>query len=305
MRIGGCWRCNVSPSAEEASRFHRCWQAWGDHLPLEVVVSPYRATLAPLANYIEALYRARSIDRRPFMLRLIALVISNGLADSFNPSTVGPALYLASGTRPRRRLAQFTCGVFAGYFAGGAVIALGPGQLLLSLVPHPGATARYIAETAAGVVMLIAAAFVWRDRQNLSRHELPSPRTEGKSNALLGATITAVELPTAFPYFAAITAIVGSGFGPGRQLILLALYNICFVAPLFAIIVTLTVARDGSERILARTRDLLQRHWPALLAGLALLAGAFVTLLGTTGLAGAGHGSVARASRRLRRILSH
>jgi amino acid transporter len=50
---------HVSPSEEEAERFQRSWQAWGDHLPLEVVVSPYRATVAPLANYIAALHRQR------------------------------------------------------------------------------------------------------------------------------------------------------------------------------------------------------------------------------------------------------
>ncbi|MGO9793815.1 MAG: APC family permease [Solirubrobacteraceae bacterium] len=48
---------HVSPSTDEANRFHHYWQAWGDHLPLEIVVSPYRATLAPLANYIEVLHR--------------------------------------------------------------------------------------------------------------------------------------------------------------------------------------------------------------------------------------------------------
>jgi hypothetical protein len=83
------------------------------------------------------------------------------------------------------------------------------------------------------------------------------------------------------------------------------LYNVCFVLPLIMIIVTLTVAGDQAERILARTRDLLQKHWPALLAGLALLAGVFVTLLGATGLASRGHGSVARLSRRFRRIVHH
>jgi amino acid transporter len=50
---------HVSPTEEEAERFTRLWQAWGDHLPLEVVVSPYRATVAPLANYIAALHRQR------------------------------------------------------------------------------------------------------------------------------------------------------------------------------------------------------------------------------------------------------
>jgi amino acid transporter len=50
---------HVSPTEEEAARFTSSWRAWGDHLPLEVVVSPYRATVAPLANYIAALHRQR------------------------------------------------------------------------------------------------------------------------------------------------------------------------------------------------------------------------------------------------------
>jgi amino acid transporter len=50
---------HISPTDDEATRFKRTWKAWGDHLPLEVVVSPYRATVAPLANYIEALHRQR------------------------------------------------------------------------------------------------------------------------------------------------------------------------------------------------------------------------------------------------------
>ncbi len=50
---------HISPSPDEAERFRRYWKIWGDHLPLEIVASPYRATLAPLANYIEALHRQR------------------------------------------------------------------------------------------------------------------------------------------------------------------------------------------------------------------------------------------------------
>ena len=49
----------------------------------------------------------------------------------------------------------------------------------------------------------------------------------------------------------------------------------------------------------------MQTHWPKLVAALALLAGTFVALLGATGLIGAGHGSAARAARRLRRLISH
>ena len=50
---------HISPTADEADRFRGYWQAWGDHLPLEIIVSPHRALVAPLVNYIWSLHRAR------------------------------------------------------------------------------------------------------------------------------------------------------------------------------------------------------------------------------------------------------
>ena len=238
------------------------------------------------------------------MLRLLGLVISIGLADSLNPTTIAPGLYLAMGQRAVSQLVQFTLGVFAVNLAGGAIIALGPGQALLALVPKPDATARYVAETVAGVVMLMAAAVLWHRRDRLARRELPSPPSEGRSAIVLGVTITAVELPTAFPYFAVIAAVVGSGLDPVRQLTLLAIYNVAFTLPLILMIVILVIAPHQAARILRRVRDFLQRHWPALLAVLALLAGVFVTVIGITGLTGRGHGAVARLSRKLRRAIT-
>jgi cytochrome c biogenesis protein CcdA len=238
------------------------------------------------------------------MLRLIGLVVSIGLADSVNPSTIAPGLYLAMGRKGRTGLIQFTLAVFAVNLVGGAAIALGPGQALLALVPKPSATTRYIVEIVAGVVMLVAAGVLWRRRESLARRELPSPSAGGRSAFLLGLTVSAVELPTAFPYFAVIAAVVGSGFGPVRQLILLGLYNVAFVLPLILMILTLTFAPGHAERILRTARDFLQRRWPVLLAGLALLAGVFVTVIGITGLTGRGHGTVGQLSRKLRRSIT-
>jgi cytochrome c biogenesis protein CcdA len=232
-------------------------------------------------------------------------VISIGLADSMNPSTIGPGLYLALGEHAKSSLTQFTLAVFAVNFVGGAVIALGPGEVVLHLLPHPHATARYILETIAGVVMLIAAVVLWCKRRSLRQRELPSPSGEGKSAILLGLTISAVELPTAFPYFAAIAAIVGSGFGPVRQLTALALYNIAFVLPLIVMIVLLEFAGEKAKRVIESVRDWLQRHWPTLVAVLALVAGVFVTLLGVTGLALGQHNAVGNLSRQFRRSISH
>ncbi|HYB30345.1 MAG TPA: GAP family protein [Solirubrobacteraceae bacterium] len=238
------------------------------------------------------------------MLRLIGVVLSIALADSLNPSTIAPGLYIAIGKQPLGSLMQFTLAVLVINFVGGAAIALGPGEAVLALVPKPDATARYIGETVAGVLMLVGAAVLWHRRKRLAARQLPEPRSEGRSAFLLGVTISAVELPTAFPYFAAIAAIVDSGFGPVRQLILVGLYNLAFVFPLILMIGTLVIAPHRAASILERARNALQRRWPLLLAGLALIAGVFVTTLGITGLAGRAHGTVGTVSRRVRHVIS-
>jgi cytochrome c biogenesis protein CcdA len=220
------------------------------------------------------------------MLRLIGLAISIGIADSINPGTIAPALYLAHGEGGRRRVAEFTLAVFAVGILGGAAIALGPGRLLLSALPHPTHHTRYLLETIAGVVMLVGGLYLLRYRKTLAGKPLPEVNAEGRSSAWLGATITAIELPTAFPYFAVIAAVVGSGLGPARQLSLLMLFNLCFIGPLLGILGVLTFAPNRADQLLGSAREWLQDNWPMALAGLLLVAGLFVTLLGTTGLAG-------------------
>jgi amino acid transporter len=50
---------HLSPDQEEAGRFRGYWHAWGDHVRLEIVISPYRAVVAPLARYLQALHQQR------------------------------------------------------------------------------------------------------------------------------------------------------------------------------------------------------------------------------------------------------
>jgi cytochrome c biogenesis protein CcdA len=233
----------------------------------------------------------------------MGIAISIGLADSLNPSTIAPALYLATGEHARERVTQFTLAVFLVYLFGGLAIALGPGQLLLSLVPHPRHVAAHLIETGVGVALIAGGLVLWRHRHTLSQRDTSRFETRGKSGWVLGATITAVELPTAFPYFAAIAAIVGSGAGIIRQVMLLVLFNVCFVLPLVGIVITLMFAGARAQQLLGAGRAFLQRHWPTVLAGLVLAAGAFVVLLGTTGFASGIHGRVGHIARRFRRII--
>jgi cytochrome c biogenesis protein CcdA len=234
-------------------------------------------------------------------------MITIGLADSINPSTIAPALYLASGQHPRTQVVEFTLSVFLVSLFGGAVIAIGGGQLLGSVLPHTDYEDRAVAEIVAGVALLAGSGFIWRSRDRLLVRGLPKVSARRRSSVILGATITLVELPTAFPYFAAIAAIVGSRLGVARELFLLLVFNICFVLPLLGIIVTVMFAGERADRILAPGRRFLERRWPHVLTALIFVVGLFAVLLGGTGFAAAHHGRVARFFRHLRHIfhLSH
>lgn len=240
------------------------------------------------------------------MLHLLALVLSIGLADGINLTSIGPALYLAAERNPRRNVAEFAAGYFVVLLLGGLVLTVGPGRAILALVPTPTLTTRYILEIIAGVAMLIAAATLWWRRERLSqRRSAHSQQSPQRPPFLLGAAISAVELPTAFPYFAAIVAIIGSGLGIADQILLVAIYNLCFILPVAAIVVVLTIAGDRAVEILTRAREFMQDHWPVLAAAVALIAGLLVTTLGATGLELHAQSPAGSISRGVRHVLTH
>jgi cytochrome c biogenesis protein CcdA len=218
------------------------------------------------------------------MLRLAGVVIAVGLADSLNPSTIGPALYLAAARKGALRVTLFAIGVFTVNLAAGIVLTIGPGRLLRGLVPHPQRTGRHVLELVAGVMLLAVAVALWLGRRSLARRELAMRNGGGGSALIAGGLIAAVELPTAVPYLAVIAAIVASSADVPQAIGLLALYCVAFVAPLLVIVATLLVAGERADRWLQKGSAWLQRRWPVVLASLLLLVGSGLTVVGGAGL---------------------
>jgi cytochrome c biogenesis protein CcdA len=217
------------------------------------------------------------------MSHLLAVVLLIALADSLNPSTIAPALYFAAGKAALRTLLGFIAGVFLVSFAGGLVILLGPGQALLALIPHPGPETQHLLELCLGIGLLVLAFVLWIGRRRVARHVTGSQDRLDRSSFLVGAGIMAAELPTAFPYFAAIAAIVGSGKNVSTQVGVLVLFNLVFVAPLLAILLVRLFAGKRGKRWLEQLRAGLDKRLAVLLPVLVLIAGAALVIFGAVG----------------------
>jgi amino acid transporter len=50
---------HISPDEEEDDRFRQQWETWGNHLRLEIIVSPYRTIVPALVSYLQALHALR------------------------------------------------------------------------------------------------------------------------------------------------------------------------------------------------------------------------------------------------------
>jgi cytochrome c biogenesis protein CcdA len=221
------------------------------------------------------------------MLRQLGVVISVGLADSLNPSTVGPALVLAAGRRRIRRVVEFTLGVASVNLLAGCILLIGPARLLLGLVPHPQASVRHLVELAAGLLLIALAVATWSARRRLAAHPLPMGKAEGRSSSFVtGASLAAVELPTAAPYLAIVAGIAASSATVAEQVLLVVVYNVAFLAPLLAILVALLVAGERADPWLRGAGAWLQRRWPMVLAGLLMFVGGVLASLGALGLLG-------------------
>jgi cytochrome c biogenesis protein CcdA len=213
---------------------------------------------------------------------LALAVIAIAAPDSLNPSLIVAAVFLTLGAHPIRRSLVFTITAFVVTLAGGLAIALGLGDLILSLLPKLSRTAKYDVITAVGVLVMCGGAVIWWRREALASepshaHQDPA---QGGSAVLLGAGIAGVELLTAFPYFAAIAMVLGSSVSPPGKVFLLVLYNVIYVLPLIAIVVVRAIMGQKGSETLVPVSEWIEMHWPVVAAPIAGVTGAALTVYG-------------------------
>jgi hypothetical protein len=217
------------------------------------------------------------------MPTLALAVVAIAAPDSLNPSLIVAAVYLALGAHPVRKTLVFTITAFVVTLAGGLAIAVGLGDLILSLLPKLSHTVKYDVITAVGILVMCGGAVIWWRRESLAE-SAPDPSREHPSGdgspILLGAGIAGVELLTAFPYFAAIAMVLGASVSGPEKLFLLVLYNLVYVLPLVGVVVVRGFMGEKGAELLVPISNWIQIHWPAVVAPLAGAVGAGLTVYG-------------------------
>jgi cytochrome c biogenesis protein CcdA len=132
--------------------------------------------------------------------------------------------------------------------------------------------------------VLLAAWLTTRKPESVARR-VPTDLRPARS-LLLGAGITVVDLPTALMYFGAIALIVAADINAVQSVLLLAIFNVAYVAPLIAITVAVAALGRRAEAVLRRARDIIERwsHW--FLAAITAGSGVYLIVLGVRGLTG-------------------
>jgi cytochrome c biogenesis protein CcdA len=217
------------------------------------------------------------------MLGLALVVAGVALADSINPSTLIPALWLAS-TGSQTRLASYTLGVFLVYLTGGIILLLGPGPSVISFLHHLHGPVEHAAEAVGGILALSLAFVLWRSRHAVDDQPHIGRCHRPASAFALGAGIMAVELPSAFMYFGAISAVLASHRAIPIKISLVIVYNALFVTPLIVLIAASRLAGDRTERWVASAGGRLRYLGAVTLTGVAGVAGAALLTLGLGGL---------------------
>jgi cytochrome c biogenesis protein CcdA len=195
-------------------------------------------------------------NREKLLLPLLLVLIPISLFDSTSmiPLCVIPLAVILKGNRPLAGAWSFLCGIFLVYAGGGLLLLFGLDavfDLLAAKIERwwtqPNSPELFL-QIAIGVVMF---AFAWKIARARERSaETSEPESLSPHQGfMIGAGLTLVGLPGAFPYIGAIDQILRADPGFVRSILALLFYNLVVLLPLVALVIIRFVFPAHSETV--------------------------------------------------------
>ena len=186
-------------------------------------------------------------------------VFGLALLDSVNPSALVITLYLLSQSTAPARVMSYISAIFVTYLAVGVLLLLGLDAFLASfedVLSSPGA---YAVQGVVGAAMLVYSFVPSSEGKEAKRFKKPSA-TSFAGLFLLGASVTLLELPTAFPYLGATAILSNAGLEPSQWLPVLVIYNLIFVLTPTLLVLGHALLGERLGTRYAALRERLQRE---------------------------------------------
>ena len=203
------------------------------------------------------------------LIGLLALA----LVDSINPSAIAVTLTLLSREHVRAQVIVYVAAIFLTYLTLGTLMMLGSDAVLPAGRTATSGRLEFIVQGLIGIALLLYAMLAPAAAR--STPQVAPSASAFVALALLGVTVTMMELPTVVPYFGAIALLTAANLPIARWLPLLVLYNAIFVLPPLLLLAGQVVI---GKRLESRYADLRAR----------CQAGARETMLWIAGLVGGG-----------------
>ena len=153
------------------------------------------------------------------------------LVDSINPSALLVTLHLLSRNAPLPAIVTYIGAVFLTYLSVSIMLLLGMTALFEPVSRLLQTTPAQIGLTLLGAGLLAYALFSKKPKEDSASRPFHYTGTSVTGLALLGITVTIMELPTAVPVLGAIGILTGAQLSWASWLPLLLAYNLIFVAP--------------------------------------------------------------------------
>jgi cytochrome c biogenesis protein CcdA len=219
------------------------------------------------------------------MVGLLFTIVAIAMVDALNLSTIVSCAFLLNTPHPVRRTMSYIAGVFGTYYLIGTALLIGFGDRINHVVDQAQSkTVQTGVKLAIAFALISMAIHHWIRR---TRARTPRPPRNLKSTHpatafTFGVTMTLVDLTTAIPYIAALGSIARTRLHRVAELLLLLLYNLIYVVPAIALLLSWMKWGPQSVEAIERTRmKLSQRFADRRWAFIPALAGAALTLWAT------------------------
>jgi len=174
-------------------------------------------------------------------------------------------------------------GIFVVYFTGGIIIQFGLDKLITDFLENFSLVISII-EIIIGTILLWLG---YRYRKHAKPTEPSRPKSLKPFHTfLLGFIVTASDIPTAFPYLAAIGRIIQENPPLITTIFLLAFYTLLYELPLIIILGLYFIKQENIEGILQRATRVLYRWIGIVTIVFFILLGLFLIVDGIAAILG-------------------